>query len=121
MGFVKALLSWPVKLIVLTTLLSQSALYPQQADGKKAFEDLSLEELLDVKISVASKTSMTQRESPGIVTVITQAEIINSGARDLADVLLQVPGFIPALDLQNTVGIGIRGSWAHRRESPAAD
>lgn len=113
MGFVKALLSWPVKLIVLTAFLSPSALYPQQADGKKAFEDLSLEELLDVKISVASKTSMTQRESPGIVTVITQAEIINSGARDLADVLLQVPGFIPALDLQNTVGIGIRGSWAH--------
>ena len=56
---------------------------------------------------------MTQRESPGIVTVITQAEIINSGARDLTDVLLQVPGFMPALDLQNTVGIGIRGSWAH--------
>jgi outer membrane receptor for ferrienterochelin and colicin len=113
MGRIKSLFCWPVLLLLLTVLVSPSALYPQQADGKKGFDDLSLEELLDTKIAVASKTNLTQRESPGIISVITQAEIMNSGARDLIDVLLQVPGFMPALDVQNGVGIGIRGSWAH--------
>jgi outer membrane receptor for ferrienterochelin and colicin len=113
MGCIKSLFCRPVQLLLLAAFLSPSALYPQQPGGKKGFDDLSLEELLDVQISVASKTNMTQRESPGIVSVITQAEIINSGARDLIDVLLQVPGFVPGLDVQNTVGIGIRGSWAH--------
>jgi len=96
MGFIKLFFRWPVRLLAMAVFLSPSALYPQSTDGKKGFDDLSLAELLDVKISVASKTSMTQRESPGIVTVITQAEIINSGARDLIDVLFQVPGFVPA-------------------------
>jgi outer membrane receptor for ferrienterochelin and colicin len=113
MGFIRLFFRWSASLLVLTNLFSPGSLYSQQADSKKSFDDLSLEELLDVKISVASKTNMTQRESPGIVSVITQAEIMNSGDRDLIDVLLQVPGFVPALDLQNTVGIGIRGSWAH--------
>jgi outer membrane receptor for ferrienterochelin and colicin len=113
MGCIKSFFCWPALLLLLTTFSSPSALYSQQAGSKKAFDDLSLEDLLDVKISVASKTNMTQREAPGIISVITQAEIINSGARDLIDVLLQVPGFMPALDVQNAVGIGIRGSWAN--------
>jgi outer membrane receptor for ferrienterochelin and colicin len=100
--------------VVVAVLLLQCPLFAQTAAGNRDFDSMSLEEMLSTKISVASKTSMTQRESPGIITVITQAEIANSGARDLTDVfLLLVPGFSLASDVQNTVGIGIRGSWAH--------
>jgi len=111
MGYLKALFRWSSCGAVIAAVMAQCALFSQE--GAKKFDDMSLEEMLSVKISVASKTGMTQRESPGIVTVVTQAEILNSGARDLNDVLLLVPGIMLASDVQNTVGIGMRGSWAH--------
>lgn len=77
------------------------------------FEDLNLDRLLGLEVSVASLRSTTLRESPGIVTVITRDEILQSGARDLIDVLRMVPGFYIAVDVQGVTGIGIRGQWAH--------
>jgi outer membrane receptor for ferrienterochelin and colicin len=111
MGYLKTFSRWSVGIAITAVVFAQGMLFSQE-DAKK-FDDMSLEEMLSVKISVASKTGMTQRESPGIVTVVTQAEILNSGARDLNDVLLLVPGIMLASDVQNTVGIGMRGSWAH--------
>jgi outer membrane receptor for ferrienterochelin and colicin len=109
MGLKKTALIW---LPVSMWLCLQSSLFPQES-VKNNYESLSLEELLNVKIAVASKINMTQRESPGIISVINRTEIMNSGARDLIDILLTVPGFGIASDVQNTAGIGIRGSWAH--------
>lgn len=92
------------------------------------YYDLSLEQLLSVKahgvpselealinslISVASKKALTSRESPSIVSLITEEEIKKSGARDLIDVLRLVPGLNFATDVQGVVGIGSRGNWAH--------
>lgn len=54
--------------------------------------DVSLGELLNLEISVATKTEMTLREAPSIVTVITGEEIKNMGARDLIDVFRTIPG-----------------------------
>lgn len=76
-------------------------------------DNLSLEDLLNIKTSVASKTEKSTRESPGIVTVITKEEISKMGARDLIDVLSMVPGFNFAHDVQGVVGLAIRGNWAH--------
>lgn len=76
--------------------------------------EMSLEELMKIEISVASGTkSMTQKESPGIVSMITKEEIQNSGARDLIDVLRLVPGISFASDVQGVVGISMRGNWGH--------
>ena len=77
------------------------------------FYMLSLEELMNVNVTVASRTPMTNRESPGIVTVITQDEIKKTGANDLMEVLKLVPGFDFGVDIQGIVGIGIRGNWAN--------
>ncbi len=82
-----------------------------EVDGD--FEELNLDRLLGLEVSVASLRATTLRESPGIVTVITRDEILYSGARDLVDVLMMVPGFFFAVDVQGVVGIGIRGQWAH--------
>ena len=78
-----------------------------------SFYNLSIEELLNVEISVASKKALSLRESPGIVTLITQDEIRNSGAHDLMEVLSLVPGLHFGVDVQGVVGIGIRGNWGH--------
>src|ERR1035437_812078 len=72
-----------------------------------------LEELINSLILAASKKPLTARESPGIVTLITQEEIRNSGARDLIDVLRLVPGIDFGVDVEGVVGIGTRGLWAH--------
>ncbi|MBI3501467.1 MAG: TonB-dependent receptor plug domain-containing protein [Bacteroidetes bacterium] len=72
-----------------------------------------LEELINQLILAASKKPLTARESPGIVTLITDEEIRNSGARDLIDVLRLVPGIDFGVDVEGVVGLGTRGLWAH--------
>ncbi len=76
-------------------------------------DNLSLEDLINVKASVASKTEKNTRQSPGIVTVFTKDEIKKMGARDLIDVLTMIPGFNFAYDVQGVVGLAMRGNWAH--------
>lgn len=72
-----------------------------------------LEKLINSLISVASKRPLNVRESPSIVSLITEEEIRASGARDLIDVLRLVPGVDFGMDVLGTVGIGMRGNWAH--------
>lgn len=76
-------------------------------------DDLSLSDLFNLKVSVASQgIALSERESPGIITVITAEDIKSSGARDLVDVLRTVPGFDFENDMSYALGIGIRGTWA---------
>lgn len=77
------------------------------------FEALDLDDLLSLEVTVASLKGLSVRESPGIVSVITRDEILAMGARDLIDVLRLVPGFFFGVDVQGSVGVGIRGNWAH--------
>ncbi len=72
---------------------------------------LSLEDLMEMPVSIASKNQGTVKDAPGIVSVITEEEILNAGARDLIDVLRLVPGYDFGVDISNTVGVGIRGNW----------
>lgn len=77
------------------------------------FYNMSLEQLMNVEVSIASRASQTPRESPGIVTVITREEILHSGASDLMELLSRVPGFDFGVDVQGVVGVSVRGNWAH--------
>lgn len=72
-----------------------------------------LEKLINSLISVASKKPLNTRESPSIISLISEDEIQRSGARDLIDVLRLVPGFDFGSDVEGAVGIGVRGNWAH--------
>lgn len=75
--------------------------------------EMSLEEVLKSEISVTSQIPLSMRESPGIVTLITRDDIINTGARDLIDVLtLLVPGFSFQQSQYGPIGLGVRGNWA---------
>ncbi len=75
--------------------------------------DLSLQELGDVKVSVASNKERSVREQAGVVSVITENEIRSSGARNLIDLLQQVPGFSFGQDVQGGLGPIFRGIWAY--------
>jgi outer membrane receptor for ferrienterochelin and colicin len=72
-----------------------------------------LEKLINSLIGVASKKPLSGRESPSIVSLVTQEEIRNSGARDLIDILNMIPGVDFGVDVEGIVGIGMRGNWAH--------
>lgn len=72
---------------------------------------ISLDDLLNTKITVADRVGDNLREASGIVTVITREEIMSSGARDLVDVLMMVPGFSFGVDVEGVVGIAFRGTW----------
>jgi len=77
------------------------------------YDDLSLEELLNVDLTVASRRALSARESPGIVTLLTREELRRAGVRDLVDALRLVPGFSFGVDVQGVAGAGVRGFWAH--------
>ncbi len=52
-------------------------------------------------------------EAPGIVTVLQAEEIQAAGARDLQEALQLLPGVVVARDVDDALGIAIRGNWAH--------
>jgi outer membrane cobalamin receptor len=89
------------------------AVNPDSLISTQNFYDMSLEDLMGVEVNVASMHSLTLRESPGIVTLITEEEIKSSGAHDLIDVLKLVPGFDFGVDVEGVVGLAVRGNWAH--------
>ncbi|MCE9673869.1 TonB-dependent receptor plug domain-containing protein [Myxococcus stipitatus] len=76
-------------------------------------ESVPLEEDSDVHSQVASFAITKLRDSPAVVTSMTSEEIRNSGARDLMDLLLQIPGFFFGVDTQGAVGPGFRGLWGY--------
>ncbi|WP_333820445.1 TonB-dependent receptor plug domain-containing protein [Ohtaekwangia sp.] len=117
-----------VFLFLLGSILCASAQTPAPGDSLARYYDMSLEELRKVKasgvsselekflnslLSVASQKTLSTLESPGIVSLITEEEIKESGARDLIDVFRLIPGFDFAYDGNGKVGLGIRGNWVN--------
>ncbi len=78
-----------------------------------SLEKASLEETLNTPTSVATRSAMRLRETPGLVTVINAEEIQAMGARGLVDVLHMVPEFSFGTDVQGNLGLGVRGNWAN--------
>lgn len=103
-------------LLILFTMLPNA-----QAKNKLACRDpidlgideIALDELIDAPLFIsASQQAACTKEAANIVNVITGKQILNSGARDLIDVLHLVPGFNFGVNMSNEVGLGIRGIQA---------
>ena len=76
-------------------------------------EELSLGDILALKSSVAVKRELTSRETPGILSIITHEEIMNSGVRNLQEALtLFIPGMSFGPDLEGVNALGYRGFYA---------
>ncbi|QHT70995.1 TonB-dependent receptor plug domain-containing protein [Rhodocytophaga rosea] len=70
-----------------------------------------LQQQLNENVAASSKKALSLRETPGIVSVISSEEIKHSGARDLVDLLRQVPGLDFGADIYLVQGISMRGNW----------
>lgn len=84
----------------------------QESDPSN-LDTLNLEDLMSIKVEVASLKQMSTQESPSIVTLLTHEEIINSGARDVIDLLKMIPGIDFGMDTEGITGIFMRGNWSH--------
>lgn len=98
-------------LLILFTITAPT--FAQEESDTTDYFSMSLEELMNMTVTVASTEALSPRESPGIVNLITADEIARSGARDLIDVLRLIPGFEFGVDVQGVVGVGLRGNWGH--------
>src|SRR5665213_95856 len=80
--------------LVFVFLTSASDVYKRQdtaSDVKKLLQ-LSLEELMNIKVVTASGFLQTTAEAPSTITVITSQQIADRGYEQLEDALRDVPG-----------------------------
>jgi outer membrane receptor for ferrienterochelin and colicins len=62
------------------------------ADDDAALEDMTLEQLLEVTVTTASKVEEKLSEAPATVIIVTGAELERRGYRQLADLFDDLPG-----------------------------
>jgi outer membrane receptor for ferrienterochelin and colicin len=74
--------------------------------------DISVDDLLTMKLSVSSKNSTSLREQPGIITIYTSEDLDKLGLRDFTDLLRLVQGFNINFDSQGVLGVSMRGIWS---------
>ena len=86
-------------------LLLSRGLAAQSADP---LEQMSLEDLLNIKVTSAAKMEQTTSEAPGVVSVVTREQIQAYGWNSLNDVLYHQPGFGPSQDFDRRT-VGSRG------------
>ena len=94
--------------VVMASMLATPIRAAPLQEATDLFE-LSLDELLRVEVTVATRTRRALRSAPGIITVIGRDEILASGARTLADLLKRVPGVQVLNDFAGQRQVWIRG------------
>ena len=60
------------------------------------FAEMSLEDLMNIKVSTVSKKSQSISEAPAIITVITAEQIEELGVQGIPELMTYVPGFTVA-------------------------
>jgi len=94
--------------IILSTLLLANVLYANQSN-LDSLDDLSLEELMNIKIYSATKSYQRIEEIPANITVITRKEIEKYNYSTLEELLKHIPGLFIVDDTEH-FQIGSRGS-----------
>ena len=104
--WLKTLLRTNFSLLFLFMMLSPVEAY--SANPEIDLADLSLEELMNIKVTGASKFEQTVAEAPSSVSVVTANEIKKYGYHTLAEILKSIQGFHITYD-RNYSYIGMRG------------
>jgi outer membrane cobalamin receptor len=82
------------------------------ADQIDFSDDIGLEDLMNVKLTVASQKELSIEQTPAIVSVLTKDDIIRSASKDMTDILRLIPGFEFTGDVNSEIGLGVRGITA---------
>lgn len=98
------------ELFLILVFFTHFCIYSQVTDSSmEKIYSMDLEELMNTKVTIATKSNLPISETPAIVSVITAEEIKNMGARELEDILQMVPGFELNRGYAGYYGIGVRG------------
>jgi len=81
-------------LLCLLSITTLAFAEQQEPNEPMDFLEMSIEELLEIEISVASKKPEPQFEAPGVISVITKDELERFGGTTLKDILERVPSLI---------------------------
>lgn len=98
----------PVRLGTPVLALLLAACWVPEASANGDLDRLSLESLLEVKVSTASKYEQTLGQAPSSVTIVTAADIRTFGWRTFADLLNAIRGVYMVND-QTYAFMGVRG------------
>ncbi len=111
----KKLSFWPiglcfVVLLVLSILASRCAADDQQGSGNdQSLKSLSLEQLGNIQVTTVTKEPEVVWKTPAAIFVITQEDILRSGATNIPEALRLAPGVEVARISADEWSIGIRG------------
>ena len=92
---------------LLVFVLVAAPVAPVGAQSRE-LQQISLDSLLNVDVSTASRHTQKVRQAPASMTVITREDIVRYGYNTLPDVLQRVRGFYLSDDLNYTY-LGVRG------------
>jgi iron complex outermembrane receptor protein len=95
--------------LILTAMSASLGMVTAQAAPKAEVADLSLEELMDVKIYSAAKKEQAMADTSAAAFVISQEDIRRSGATSIPDALRMAPGVQVAQINAHAWAISIRG------------
>jgi outer membrane receptor protein involved in Fe transport len=100
----------PLFLAVLTLAVGRAADAEPELNAHDIhdIQELSLDDLLNPEVKIATGTELHAAQTPAIVTVISADEIQARGYASLAEILRAVPGFYDVYD-GVTHNVGIRG------------
>lgn len=107
-GLLDAVPTRAVALAIAVGVAIVTALAPSTAHAQASTNDVTLDSLLNTRVSTASRYAQTIAEAPAAVTIISAAEIARHGWRDLTDVFATVRGLYTTND-RNYPYLGIRG------------
>lgn len=111
------LISQKLALLVLLLFAASIEVDAQEDSTSTNIFLLSLEELMDQQVSIATKSNLKVKQAPAVITVITREEIENLPVRNLGEILQMVPGFEITPRVSTFDGVGFRGVKDNRNTS----
>jgi len=112
--------NWKPILIAFSFFLLLSGGFFQSiyAQEEQKLSELSLEDLLNMDVSTASKSEEKQSDAPGILSVLSKDELDRFGGTTLRDILERVPGLISSgANYTNRTTIAPRGDQIKQNSS----
>lgn len=84
-----------------------------QEDTVRSVFDLSLEELLEARVTTATKTKVRSAEAPAVVSTFSRSELERYGWYSLQQMLTSLPSYAPSQDYdrQTLSGRGVFEGW----------
>jgi len=85
----------------------------ENQDTSRFLAGLSIEELLDLRVTTASVLDTPWIRQPASISIINSTSIENTAFRYLEDILETVPGTSFGIDVFGVTSLNFRGHWAH--------